>query len=158
MKAECSANDGARWDSEVFVDTEAQIKARRAIEQQYLTVLKEAKTIKDILEVEQMIGSVRTEIDRAEAHRRLLENESGLSSITVHVAKHLDAIDTRGPGFGSSVRQAGRDAAEVSVAIVNGVIRILGVLVPIGALIGLPAWLTLRWLLRLRRRPASAPS
>lgn len=140
--------------TEEYVDTEAQLKARRAIEEQYLTVLKDAKSIKDILQVEQMLGSVRTEIDRAEAHRRLLENESSLSSITVHVARHLDAIDTKGPAFMGSVRQAGHDAAEVSVAIVNAAIRAIGVLAPVGLLLGLPAWLMLRWLLRLRRRPA----
>ncbi|MGH7440771.1 MAG: DUF4349 domain-containing protein, partial [Polyangiaceae bacterium] len=142
--------------TEEYVDVEAQLRARRAVEDQYLSILKDAKTIKDILEVERVLGDVRTEIDRAEAHRRLLESQSSLSTITVHVARHIDAIDTNGPGFGSSVREAAHDAAEVSVAIVNGSIRALGVLVPVGFLVGLPLGLLGRWVRRRRSRPALA--
>ena len=118
-----------------------------------MAILKEAKTIPDILAVQQKLGDVRTEIERAEGRRRFLESQTSLSTITVHVARHIEAVDASGPGFGRSVRQAGHDAVAVGIAIVNGAIRIAGVLLPVGLLIGLPVWLLLRaW----RRRRARA--
>lgn len=139
--------------TEEYVDLEARIHAQRAVEEQYLGVLKDARTIPDILAVQQKLGEVRTEIERAEGRRRFLENQTNLSTITVHIARHLAAIDTSGPGFGRSVREAGHDSVVVAIAIVNGAIRIVGVLVPVGALVGLPLWVVVQsW----RRRRAKA--
>jgi hypothetical protein len=91
--------------TEEYVDLEARVRAQRAVEEQYLSVLKEAKSIPDILAVEQKLGEVRTEIERAEGRRRLLENETSLSTITVHAARHIASVEASGPGFGRSVRE-----------------------------------------------------
>jgi hypothetical protein len=141
--------------TEEYVDVEARLKAQRAVEEQFLAVLKEAKNVHDILEVQQKLGETRTEIERAEGRRRYLEDQTSLSTVTVHLAKHIDAVEAGGPGFGRSIRAAGRDVVDVAVAIVNGVIRLVGVLIPIGVLVGLPAYGVFR-LLRRRKR-AGAP-
>jgi len=139
--------------TEEYVDLEARIRAQRAVEEQYLSVLKEAKAIPDILAVQQKLGEVRTEIERAEGRRRFLESQTSLSTITVHVARHIAAVEASGPGFGRSVREAGHDAVYVGIAIVNGAIRLVGVLLPVGVLIGFPVYLLVRaW----RRRRAKA--
>ena len=139
--------------TEEYVDLEARIRAQRAVEEQYLSVLKEAKAIPDILAVQQKLGEVRTEIERAEGRRRFLESQTSLSTITVHVARHIAAVEASGPGFGRSVREAGHDAVYVGIAIVNGAIRLVGVLLPIGVLVGVPVYLLVRvW----RRRRAKA--
>jgi hypothetical protein len=139
--------------TEEYTDLEARLKAERAIEDQYLSVLKDARTIPDVLAVQAKLGEVRTEIERAEGRRRFLENETNLSTFTVHVARRLEAIDTSGPGFGRSMREAGHDAVAVALAIVNGTIRTVGVLAPIGVIFGIPLYLVIRaW--RRRRRPS----
>ena len=140
--------------TEEYVDLEARVRAQRAVEEQYLSVLKEAKTIPDILAVEQKLGEARTEIERAEGRRRLLENETRLSTITVHLARHIAAVEASGPGFGRSVREAGHDSAAVAIAIVNGAIRLVGVLLPVGVLVVVPVLLLVR-LWRRRRVLAS---
>lgn len=137
--------------TEEYVDLEARIHAQRAVEEQYLAVLREAKTIPDILAVQQKLGEARTEIERAEGRRRLLENETSLSTITVHFARHIAAIEATGPGFGRSVREASHDAVVVAFAIVNGAIRLVGVLLPVGALFVAPVALLVRF---WRRRKA----
>jgi hypothetical protein len=142
--------------TEEYVDLEARIKAQRALEEQFLAILKEAKTIPDVLAVEQKLGEVRTEIERAEGRRRFLESQTSLSTFTVHLARHIEAVEASGPGFGASIRRAGRDAIEVAVAIVNGAIRLVGVLAPVGLLLGLPMYLGVRALVRRRRRLRSA--
>src|SRR5271165_477725 len=95
--------------TEEYVDLEARIRAQRAVEAQYLAILREAKTIPDILAVQQKLGEARTEIERAEGRRRFLESQTSLSTITVHVARHIEAVDASGPGFGRSISQAGHD-------------------------------------------------
>jgi hypothetical protein len=138
--------------TEEYVDVEARIKAERAVEEQYLSVLKEAKNITDILAVQQKLGEVRTEIERSEGRRRFLESQTNLSTVTVHVARHLEAVETSGPGFGRSLKEAGRDALSVSIAIINGTIRLVGVFLPVGALVVAPAVLLVRaWMQRRRR-------
>jgi hypothetical protein len=138
--------------TEEYVDLEARLKAQRAVEEQYLATLKDAKSIPDILSVQQKLGEVRTEIERAEGRRRFLDSQTSLSTFTVHLAKHIEAVDASGPGFGASIRKAGRDAVDVAIAIVNGAIRLIGVLVPVALLLGLPAYLVLRAIVRRRRR------
>jgi hypothetical protein len=138
--------------TEEYVDLEARVRAQRAIEEQYMAVLKDAKTIPDVLAVEQKLGEVRTEIERAEGRRRFLESQTALSTFTVHLARHVAAVEASGPGFGSSIRRAGHDAVEVTVAILNGAIRLVGFLAPVGVLIVLPVVLLTRWLVRRRRR------
>jgi hypothetical protein len=138
--------------TEEYVDLEARLKAQHAVEAQYLVILKDAKTIPDILAVQQKLGEVRTDIERAEGRRRFLDSQTSLSTFTVHLAKHIEAVDASGPGFGTSVRKAARDAVEVAIAIVNGVIRLIGVLAPVALLLGLPAYLVVRTIVRRRRR------
>jgi hypothetical protein len=138
--------------TEEYVDLEARIRAQKAVEEQYVAILKEARTIPDVLAVQQKLGEVRTEIERAEGRRRLLENETSLSTITVHVARQIAAVEASGPGFGRSVREAGHDSVVVAVAIVNGAIRLLGVLLPVGLLVVAPTVLFVRFLLRRRTR------
>jgi hypothetical protein len=140
--------------TEEYVDLDARVRAQRAVEEQYLSVLKEARAIPDILAVQQKLGEARTEIERAEGRRRLLENETRLSTITVHLARHIAAVEASGPGFGRSVREAGHDSVAVAIAIVNGAIRLVGVLLPVGVLVVVPVLLLMRvW--RRRRVLAS---
>jgi hypothetical protein len=137
--------------TEEYVDLEARIRAQRAVEEQYVSILKEAKTIPDVLAVQQKLGEARTEIERAEGRRRYLESQTNLSTITVHLARHIDAVDAGAPGFGRSISEAGHDAVAVGIAIVNGAIRLVGVLLPVGLLVGVPGWLLVRTWRRRRR-------
>jgi len=84
-------------------------------------------------------------VGRAVLWRNLLDGRRGISRI--------EAFDTQGPGFALSVRDAGRDAVSVSVAIVNGAIRVVGVLAPIAVILGLPLYVMFRF--RRRRRAAT---
>jgi hypothetical protein len=146
--------------TEEYVDLEARIRSRRALEEQYLTILKDAKTIPDTLAVEQKLGDVRTEIERAEGRRRFLENQTDLSTFTVRISKHIDAppAPPEGPGFGRSIQAATHDTIDVTISIINGLIRLIGVLLPVGVMVVLPLWLIVRawWRRRARKRQARA--
>jgi hypothetical protein len=143
-----------------YYDLEARLRSQRAIEAQYLEILKRAVTIKDTLDVQQKLGEIRTEIERAEGRRRLLENQASLSTLTITITREAPASVVHETGFFAGVKRdvshAVRDAGEVAVGIVSGGIRLLGVLLPVFVMIVLPFGLFVRWLWRrgAKRRQA----
>ncbi|MBA3354051.1 MAG: DUF4349 domain-containing protein, partial [Blastocatellia bacterium] len=60
--------------TEEFIDIEAQIKAKKALEQQFMEIMKRANTVGDALHVQSQLADVRGEIERIEGRKRFLEN------------------------------------------------------------------------------------
>ncbi|MCW2544022.1 MAG: putative lipoprotein [Frankiales bacterium] len=68
-----------------YADTTAQIASLRAARDRYLTILNAAKSVGEILSVQQRVDSVQGQIDRLEGSRRLLANQSDLATLEVSV-------------------------------------------------------------------------
>ena len=60
--------------SEEYLDLEARLRTKKALEAQFLEIMKQARKVSDALEVQSQLGEVRTEIERLEGRRRFLEN------------------------------------------------------------------------------------
>ena len=142
--------------TEEFIDLEARIRTERALEAQYLDILKDAKSVKDALDVHTHLADVREQIEKAEGRKRFLENQTSLSTIHVEIRKYVPEIRTSGFGFSSSLRAAAGDLVRVSAGIVTGVIRAVGILLPILVILGIPAYYVTRFVRARRRRRARA--
>ena len=138
--------------TEEFIDLEARIRTERALEAQYLEILKDAKSVKDALEVHAHLAEVREQIEKADGRHRFLENQTQLSTVKFSIRKFVPEIRTSGFGFVVSLRRAASDVVEVSAMLLSGAIRVLGILVPIAAIVGLPSFFLIRWLRSRRRR------
>lgn len=134
--------------TEEYIDLEARIRTQKALEGQFLEIMKQARKVEDALEVQRELADVRTEIERLEGRRRFLDNKSSLSTITVTLQTPAPLVTATTTGFGHDVKNAFGDGIDTAVAIVLGVIRTAIVLVPITVLILLPGWLVLRRLIR----------
>ena len=134
--------------TEEYIDLEARIRTQKALEGQFLEIMKQARKVEDALEVQRQLAEVRTEIERLEGRRRFLDNKSSLSTITVTLQMAAPMVTATTTGFGHDVRDAFGDGVDTAIGIVLGVIRIAIILVPIAILIVLPAWLILRRFLR----------
>jgi hypothetical protein len=134
--------------TEEAADLDARIRTQKRLEEQFLAILKEAKSVADALAVQRELGQVRGEIERLEGKQRLLDDQVALSTITVRFEQDEPLVALSGGRFGRAVSRAGADALNVGAAIVIGTIRLAGALVPIVILILLPLGLGLRWLLR----------
>ncbi|MCU0657412.1 MAG: DUF4349 domain-containing protein [Polyangiaceae bacterium] len=130
-----------------FYDLEARLKAQRAIEAQLLEIAKEAKNVTDLLAVQKQLGEIRGEIERMEGRRNLLDRQASFSTVQLSLLE--DAPD---PSLGTTLVKASRDAREVTSAVLHGGIRLAGVLLPVGLLLGLPVFGFVRLLLWLQRR------
>jgi hypothetical protein len=143
--------------SEEFIDLKARIVAQKALEAQLLDILKQVKSVKDALEVNTQLAEVRAAIEKLEGRRQFLESQTSFSTIKLAIDQREPLVVAGDFTFGRTVSHAGADVLNISAAIVHGVIRMLGVLVPIFALLVLPGALLGRALYRrVRRQPARA--
>ena len=103
--------------TEEFIDLEARIRTQKALEAQFLEIMKQAHKVTDALEVQTQIANVRTEIEKLEGRKRFLENRSSLSTITVNLNSAGTGIVVNTSGFGRSIKEAVSDSIEVAEAI-----------------------------------------
>jgi hypothetical protein len=137
--------------TEEFIDLEARVKTQRALEAQFLEIMKQAHKVEDALEVQRQIADVRTEIEKLEGRKRFLENRSSLSTITVNLKSPRTTV-VSATGFGRDVKDAMKEGVEVARGIVLFLIRFVIVMIPICLFILLPIGLVLRYLFRRARR------
>ena len=135
--------------SEEYLDVEARLRNKKALEGQFLDIMKQARKVEDALDVQTQLADVRTEIERLEGRRRFLENQAALSTITTTLQMPQPIIASTTSGFGTTIKQAFGDAVDTAVSIVLFVIQAVIVLVPITIFFGLPAWVLWR---AIRRR------
>lgn len=136
--------------TEEFIDLEARIRTQKALEAQFMEIMKQAKTVEDALQVQSQLAGVRTEIERLEGRRRFLENQASLSTITVTLQSPTPIVSTS--GFFYSVKQAFRDGVDLAATITLFLIRAFITLLPVAVFIFLPLGLLVRYLIRRFRR------
>lgn len=134
--------------TEEYIDLEARIRTKKALEAQFMEIMKRAQKISDALEVQSQLAEVRGEIERLEGRRRFLENQSSLSTITIHLQTPAPLVATSTPGFWHNIREAFGDGLTTAAEIILGFIRLAFVLVPVLLFIVLPVWLVWRFALR----------
>src|SRR5262249_13529957 len=138
---------------------EARIRTKRALESQFLEIMKQSRKVPDALEVQKQLAEVRTEIERLEGRRRFLENQSALSTITIALQTPAPVVAATTQGFWHDTKAGFGDGVEFALEIVLGVIRFVIAVIPILLLIVLPCWFLFRLLRRhipWPRRPAAA--
>ncbi len=137
--------------TEEFIDLEARAKTLKALEQQFLEIMKQATKVADAMEVQRQIAEVRTEIEKLEGRKRFLVNRASLSTISITL-RTPTTIVVNSSGFGRSVREAIAGSVELATGIVLGVVRLVILLIPIAIFFGLPAFLLARYFLRRSKR------
>jgi hypothetical protein len=75
-----------------YTDVEAQLRTLRAARERFLEVLRGARTIGDILTVQQRVDDVTGQIDRLEGQRALLAAQSDMATLSVSVTEADDPV------------------------------------------------------------------
>ena len=73
--------------TEEFVDLESRLKNKKELEKRYLEILKKAKNVKEILEVEREVGKLREDIESAEGRMKFLKDQISFSTLEVSFYK-----------------------------------------------------------------------
>lgn len=69
--------------TEEFIDLEARLGAKRVLETRYLQLLSKAKNVKEMLEIERELSSIREEIEAKQGRLKYLNNKVALSTINI---------------------------------------------------------------------------
>lgn len=137
--------------TEEFIDLEARIKTQKALELQFLEIMKQANKVGDALEVQRQIADVRTEIEKLEGRKRFLENRSSLSTITVNIQTPMPIVVSTA-GFGHTLREAVSDSVDLASGMVLFFVRFMIIMLPVFAFVILPLGLIGRYFRRRAQR------
>ncbi len=132
--------------TEEYIDLEARIRTKRALETQFLEIMKQARKISDAMEVQTQLADVRTQIEQLEGRRRFLENQSALSTINITLRTSTPVVAAATRGFFFDLKSAFGDGMEAGAEILLGVIRFVIVMIPVILFILAPAWIAIKWL------------
>lgn len=80
--------------TEQFIDVEARLKTKKELELRYREILKQAKTVEDIVSIESQIANVRSEIESMEGRLNFLKNQVAFSTL------NASYYETIGSDFG----------------------------------------------------------
>jgi len=143
--------------TEEYSDLSARLRTLEATEAQLLQFLAQAKNIAEVLQVQDRLNSVRSEIERVKGRMALLDKLSDLATLTVHLRPVVGAAKTATTGghdFGAEITKAWESSLDFLGGIAIGVLTVVVFswwVLPLG----LPAaWLLGRWL-RGRPQPAA---
>ncbi len=89
LRKDISSNDV----SEEYYDIKTRLESKRAVLKRYKDILRSAKTIKDILSVEDKIRVVTEEIESAEGRLRYLNAQVGMSTINLKIHQDIEQPD-----------------------------------------------------------------
>lgn len=140
--------------TEEFVDIEARLKTQKALEEQFIEIMKQGKTVEDALRVQKELSIVRGEIERIEGRKRFLENQSSLSTIRVQFQTPGNYTPSS-PGFFNQLVSSFSNGFDFAIGFVLKFITFIIAVLPFFVLVVLPVWFVLRYLWR-RRLAANA--
>lgn len=69
--------------TEEFIDIQARLKTKKELENRFLDLLKQARNVTEILEIEKQVGQLRSEIESIEGRLKYLQDRISLSTLTM---------------------------------------------------------------------------
>jgi hypothetical protein len=140
-----------------FVDLEARIGHWRAQEAVFVGLMGKAKTIPETIQIQQQLSGIQEQIEQLEGRRKYLDGQTAFSTLRLSLLEvGAVARSDTDPNAGSTLSRAWERSGGAALAVLGGTIVVLGVLLPLAAVIGIPAW-ALAVLLRRRDRRQAAP-
>jgi hypothetical protein len=128
-----------------FVDLEARLRQAKAQEAFFLRLMDQARSIEDMIRIQEQLAGVQLRIEEIEGRLNYLRDQTGFSTITVHVFE--EGIKPAG-----GLERAWQRAGEAFLAVVGGLVVGIGWVAPL-ALLGLAAFGAWKVLRRRGPRP-----
>lgn len=120
---------------EEFVDVQARMANARRLEERLIALLaNRTGKLADVLRVERELARVREEIERYEGRMRYLRSRASISTLSIAIHEPYPIVAEH-PGQ-RPIRDAFVQAWRNLVGVTAGIIASLGVIAPIGLLIG----------------------
>ncbi|MFC2068057.1 DUF4349 domain-containing protein [Chloroflexota bacterium] len=146
-----SESTDSRDVTEEYIDLQARLKNAEATENQYLTLLKKAEDVEDILKIYERLSQVQREIEQLKGQIQYLERTSAMSYIEVNLRSEASdkPLVRAGWSIVETFKSAIRGLATVGQVIGTFAIWLL-IFIPVwGTILGIIIW-------RIRRKKRTA--
>ncbi len=137
--------------TEEFIDIEARLKTKKALEEQFLEIMKRSNSVEDALNVQRELAEVRGEIEQIEGRKRFLENQASLSTIKITLQSPT-AFSANSSGFFYQLKESIGSGYNAALNFILVLVTILIALLPFLLLVVLPIYLILRYFWRKREK------
>lgn len=109
-----------------YIDTRSRMESKKQVRQQYIALLKQAKNMEDILNVQSEINSIQEEIEAAAGRVEFLGHSSAYSSInlTYYQVLNSSASDNDKPSFGTRISAAFKTGWEWITSLFVGLVSV----------------------------------
>ena len=147
--------------TEEYTDLDSRLRGLRAVEAQYMEFLTRAATIDEILTVQDRLNATRIEIEQVQGRVNLLNNQTDLATITVHLDPPVLQPQPKTDDGKTSPVEALQEGWEASLELLAGAAAVVLVvvafswwLVPVGAV---GAYIVRRQAKSMKERQATLP-
>ncbi len=128
-----------------LADLDARIKNMKAQEETYRQILRQAKRIGEILEIQQQLTYIRNEIESIEAQRKVMRSLASLSTISVTLQQRPSEDErVENPGWAEDTWISAKNAFLGFVRMISVLVIYVFVFTPIWLPISLLSWLVVR--------------
>ena len=109
-----------------YIDTRSRMESKKKVRQQYIELLKQAKNMEDILNVQSEINRIQEEIEAATGRVEYLGHSSAYSTInlTYYQVVNSSASDNAMPSFGTRVSAAFKTGWEWVTSLFVGLVSV----------------------------------
>jgi len=122
---------------EEYVDVQSRVASKKKIEERILEMLKDRKgDLKEVMELEAKLGSVREEIEKAQGRLNFLTNRVSFSTINLTLREERDYVPPQTPDFAGQVADVWKSSTGSFTKFLQS-IALFGV----GVAPWLPVWL-----------------
>jgi len=84
-----------------YYDSQARLRTKKELEKRYFEILKSAKKVSEILEVEEKLSEVRSEIESFEGQLKLYDHQVAYSNVSLSLYQLIPRQHQPGLSFGS---------------------------------------------------------
>ena len=102
------------------VDTKSRIEAKKQVRTRYLELLKQAKNMEELLQVQNEVNAIQEDIESATGRVNYLIHSSAYSTINLKYYQYLNGLTSKDvePGFFSKLNEAFQNGASVITNLV----------------------------------------
>jgi Ca-activated chloride channel homolog len=133
------------------IDTDAELRAKRKVEERLLGIVQSAGGVKDLLAVEEELGRVRTDIERLDGRSRTLASEVAFATIHVSLVSPVRPVVASAESVWSRFARAFGESGRLSLEVLAGMIVLVGAVAPLAV----PVLLVALAVATIRRRRAA---
>ncbi len=92
--------------TEEFIDLESRLKSKKALENRYIQLLKKAKNVKEMLQIERELATIREEIEAKQGRLNYLKSQVSFSTINLTFYQPIKVVKSKSKTYFSKVLNA----------------------------------------------------